>query len=281
MTDEIESENLIKLATLSPTEFLKNRKKPLLIDEWQMISFIWNNIKLECDKSNSFGNFILTGSVNNKNLKNVLSNRHTGTMRIVKKVMRTMSLFESKESNGSVSLSSLKNNKFNIASSDKTLKNYAYYICRGCWPLSLYFDDEKASLYQAKAFYTSLVSGDMFSLKDVKLDKNEQRARSFFRSYARNVSSQCSDNVIIDDFLNEQDSFANQTFLKYMEAARRLYIIDELEARNPNLRSKVAIRSKNKRHFFDPSIGDCALGLTPLSIFKDMNTFTLLFEDLV
>lgn len=280
-TDEIASANMIKLATLSPSEFLKNRKKPLLIDEWQIISFIWNNIKLECDKSNSFGNFILTGSVNDINAKNDPLSRHTGSMRIVKKVMRTMSLFESKDSNGLVSLSNLKDNKFNFGRCDKTLNDYAYYICRGGWPLSLSFNDEKASLYQAKAFFTSLVSEDMFSIKDLKIDKNEQRVRNFFRSYARNISSQCADNVIIDDFLNEQNSMANETFLKYMEIARRLYIIDELEAWNPNLRSKIAIRSKNTRHFFDPSIGASALGLTPLSLFKDMNTFGLLFEDLV
>ena len=281
LTDEIASANIIKLATLSPSELLKNRKKPLLIDEWQVISFIWNNIKLECDKSTSFGNFILTGSVNSANTKNEPISRHTGSMRIVKKVMRTMSLIESKESNGLVSLSNLKENKFNIVRCEKTLEDYSYYICRGGWPLSLSFDDEKAALFQAKAFYASLVSEDMFSLKDLKIDKNEQKARNFFRSYARNISSQCSDSVIIEDFLNEENSFANETFLKYMEAARRLYIIDELEAWNPNLRSKIAIRSKNTRHFFDPSIGACALGLTPSSLFKDMNTFGLLFEDLV
>ncbi len=125
-----------------------------------------------------FGIFILTGSISNINSKNQPLSRHTETLRI-KKIMRIMSLFESKDSNGLVSLSNLKENMFTVVRCDKTLSDYAYFICQGKWPLSLSFNDEKTSLYQAKAFYSSLVSEDMFTIKDLKIYKDEQKASSF------------------------------------------------------------------------------------------------------
>ena len=272
---------LIDFAKIAPVEFLNQGERPMLIDEWQHISFIWDQIKVEVDETNDFGQFILTGSVSDKEKydNSVDNNKHTGNGRFVKKMMRPMSLFESGDSNGNVSLKKLINNEFHPCMSDMSIKDYAFVICRGGWPLSL-TEDRDVALEQAFSYYEMLTSEDIFSLNDIPLKKDEQRAKHLLRAYSRNISIASSDTTLKNDVMTFEDTFDNETFYKYMNALRNLYVIEELEAWNPYLRSKTAIRTKRTRHFVDPSIATAALGLSPDSLFKDMTTFELLFESL-
>ena len=272
----------ISLAKISPSRFLNYGPKPILIDEWQHVAFIWDQIKYEVDKTGEFGQYILTGSVTDKSRNEDLddSSRHTGNGRIIRKMMRTFSLYETGESNGTVSLLDLKNGVFSPSFSDKTIDDYAYYVCRGGWPLALN-KDRDISLAQAVDYYDVVVTDDIFSLKDIPLRKDEQKARKLMRSYARNVSIAATDETLRDDCASGDESFDKDVFSKYLNALRNLYVIEELPAWNPNLRSKTAIRTKETRHFTDPSIGAAALGITPEGVFKDITTFGLLFESLV
>lgn len=191
-----------------------------------------------------------------------------------------MSLYESGDSNGMVSISDLKNGRFKPSISDKTINDYAFFICRGVWPLAINVEPEVA-LQQAKNYYSGLVSEDIFSLKDLPLRKDEQRARKLLRSYSRCISSEASNESIKADLSKNGDTIDKDTFNKYMLVLQRLYVVEELEAWNPNLRSKTTIRKKNTRHFVDPSIATSALGVGPLGLFSDMKTFGFLFESLV
>ena len=277
-------EQYISLAKTTPESFLNLGEKPELIDEWQIVSFIWNHLKEQVDTNGEFGQYILTGSVTDKTVDEdktgSAKEKHTGTGRIIKKIMRTLSLYESGDSNGKVSLSDLKNGIFKSATSDKDINDYAFYICRGGWPLAINVEKDVA-LQQAKNYYSGLVSEDVFSIKDLPLRRDEQRARKLLRSYSRCISSEASNESIKADLSQNGDSIDKDTFVKYMLVLQRLYVVEELEAWNPNLRSKTAIREKNTRHFVDPSIATAALGVGPSGLFSDMKTFGLLFESLV
>ncbi|MBQ7678663.1 MAG: ATP-binding protein, partial [Butyrivibrio sp.] len=266
----------------SPAHFLNYGPKPILIDEWQHVSFIWDQVKYEVDRTGEFGQYILTGSVTDKTRSETdeESSRHTGNGRIIRKMMRTLSLYESGDSNGSVSLQNLKNGIFSKAMCRNDINDYAYFICRGGWPMAIGRERE-VSLAQARDYYEVVVTDDIFSLKDIPLKRDEQRARKLMRSYARNVSIAAADTTLRDDCAGADETFDKDVFAKYLNALRNLYVIEELPAWNPNLRSRTAIRTKETRHFTDPSIGAAALGITPEGIFKDITTFGLLFESLV
>ncbi len=274
-------QDLIDLAKISPSRFLNVDSKPLLIDEWQHVSFIWDQIKYEVDKANKFGQFILTGSVTDKENEDKKAEGlvHTGNGRFAKKRMSTLTLYETGESNGSVSLKDLKNGIFVANATDKGIEDYAYYICRGGWPLAIGQDKETA-LQQARDYHEVLVTEDMFSLKSIPLRRDELKARKVVRSYARNISLMASDETMRADCIGNEETFNKDVFAKYLSVLQALYVIDEVEAWNPNLRSKTAIRCKNTRHFADPSIGAAALNLTPDGLFKDMKTFGFFFESL-
>lgn len=274
-------EQFIEYAKVAPHEFLNDGEHPLLIDEWQHIYFIWDQIKVEADEIRDFGQFILTGSVTDKAVAGIEcdDNKHTGNGRIVRKRMRPMSLYESGDSDGSVSLLNIKNGIFKPHRSNRYIKDYAYYICRGGWPLAL-CDDRKVALQQAIDFYNITASDDIFSLKAIPLRKDEEKARQVLRSYARNVSIAASDQTLIEDCVGKDGTFDEETFAKYIQALKSLFVVEELPAWNPNLRSKTAIRTKPTRHFVDPSIAAAALGISPEGLFKDMSTFGFLFESL-
>ena len=244
----------VDLAKASPSKFLNYGPKPILIDEWQHVSFIWDQIKYEVDKGRSFGQYILTGSVTDKNKEenDDEESRHTGNGRIIRKMMRTLSLYESGDSNGEVSLLDLKNGIFKPSFTDKDINDYAYYICRGGWPLAINSDKE-VSLQQAKDYYEVVVTDDIFSLKDIPIRRDEQKARKLMRSYARNVSIPASDETLREDCASSDETFDKDVFAKYLNALKNLYVIEELPAWNPNLRSRTAIRTKETRHFTDPS----------------------------
>lgn len=272
----------VELAKISPSNFLNYGPKPILIDEWQHVAFIWDQVKYEVDKTGEFGQYILTGSVTDKSKPDIdeTVSRHTGNGRIIRKMMRTLSLYETGDSNGSISLSDLKVGKFSPTITKKDINDYAYYVCRGGWPLAINKDRE-VSLAQARDYYEVVVTDDIFSLKEIPLRRDEQKARKLMRSYARNVSIAASDETLRDDCTTNDETFDKDVFAKYLNALRNLYVIEELPAWNPNLRSRTAIRTKETRHFTDPSIGAAALGITPSGIFKDITTFGLLFESLV
>lgn len=270
---------LVDFAKIAPELFLNQGKKPILIDEWQIISFIWDSIKIEVDKSGEFGQYILTGSVTDKLVNREFKDKdiyeqHTGNGRICKKMMRTMSLFESGESNGAVSLLDLKNHQFKPAICKNTIYDYAFFICRGGWPLAIN-QTKDVALIQAKDYVDVLYQDDIFSLKDLNIKRNNLASLKLLKSYARNIGTQCPDLTIIQDV-----NIDSKTFEKYFEALQRLFVIDEVTAWKPNLRSKTAIRSKNTRYFVDPSIPVAILGLSPESLFKDMRLFGFLFESL-
>ncbi len=279
----LESRNeFIELARVSPSAFLNYGPKPVLIDEWQHVSFIWDQVKYEVDKTGEFGQYILTGSVTDKERFNSgdENGRHTGNGRIIRKMMRTMSLYETGDSNGTVSLLDIKNGRFSPAVSKKDINDYAYFVCRGGWPVAI-GKGRDVSLAQARDYYEVVVTDDIFSLKDIPLKRDEQRARKLMRSYARNVSIAATDTTLLEDCAGDSETFDKDVFAKYLNALRNLYVIEELPAWNPNLRSRTAIRTKETRHFTDPSIGAAALGITPEGIFKDITTFGLMFESLV
>ncbi|MBQ9457225.1 MAG: ATP-binding protein [Bacilli bacterium] len=271
----------VDYAKVAPHEFLNDGEHPLLIDEWQHIYFIWDQIKVEVDRIGRFGQYILTGSVTDKAIMDASfeESRHTGNGRIIRKFMRTMSLFESGDSDGSVSLSDLKNGIFKPHSSQKRIADYAFYICRGGWPLAL-CQDREVALQQAIDFYEITATDDIFSLKTVPIRKDETKARQILRSYARNVSIAAGDQTLLGDCIGEGETFDKEAFAKYIQALKYLHVIEELPAWNPNLRSKTAIRSKPTRHFVDPSIGAAALGVSPEGLFRDIATFGLMFESL-
>ncbi len=278
-----ERDQYVELAKNVPEVLLNSGEKPILIDEWQVISFIWNSVKECVDENGGFGQYILTGSVTDNTALNSLAGeeneKHTGTGRIIKRMMRPMSLFESGDSNGSVSIMDLKANIFKPTICDKTIYDYSFLICRGGWPLAIDKDIDVA-LQQAKTFYDGLVNEDLFSLKDIPIKKDVKRAKKLLKSYSRNISTEVSNESIKADLRENGDDIDKDTFVKYLLALQRLYVVEELEAWNPNLRSKTAIREKNTRHFVDPSIATAALGITHESMFSDMKTFWLLFESL-
>ena len=273
--------NIVDYAEAAPHEFLNDGEKPMLIDEWQHISFIWDDIKAEVDNAGEFGLYILTGSVTDREsyVDFSLGDRHTGNGRIVRKMMRPMTLYESGEGNGKVSISDLLKGNFTPCFSKATIKDYAFYICRGGWPLAIHKDREVA-LQQAIDYYSVVVTDDVFSIKSIPLRHDEFKARQVMRSYARNVSIAASDQTLLSDCVSDESTFDEETFSKYLEALRYLFVIEELPAWNPNLRSKTAIRTKPTRHFVDPSIAAAALGVSPEGLFRDMTTFGFLFESL-
>lgn len=268
----------VLFAKNAPSLFLSQGPKPILIDEWQIISFIWDSIKTEVDKNDDFGQFILTGSVTDRIAydggNKEEQERHTGNGRITIKKLRTMSLFESGDSNGTVSLSKLGEGIFEEAISNADIEDYAYRICRGGWPLAI-GENKDVALQQAIDYYDMLYNEDVFSIRDIKFHKDTTIAEKVIRSYARNIGTSCASSLIADDA-----GIDKETMNKFDEVLQRLYILDNVRAWSVNLRSRTAIRTKDTRYFVDPSIATAALGLTPSSLFKDMNYFGFLFESL-
>ena len=272
-------QDYVALAKIAPSNLLNIGPKPILIDEWQHISFIWDQIKYEVDKTGDFGQYILTGSVTDKfrNDTDEMQSRHTGNGRIIRKMMRTLSLYETGDSNGSISLFDLKEGRFKPGFSDKTIYDYAYYVCRGGWPLAI--DTERdISLAQARDYYEVVVTDDIFSLKDIPLRRDEQRARRIMRSYAKNQGSQIAYTEIAKDISANELNFTDETVASYVKALRKIFVVEDMPAWNPNLRSRTSIRATDTRYFSDSAIAAAALGIGPNDLISDLNTLGLLFE---
>ena len=263
-----------QMAELSPNTLLEG-ETPRLIDEWQIAPNLWNAVRYEVDNRDEFGQFILTGSaVPNK----FDDSMHTGIGRISRLLMRPMSLYESKDSNGAVSLKDLFEGKNISVIDDTSFEKIAFLICRGGWPKSIGLD-EKSALFQAIEYFDALVSTDISRVDSVKRDK--ERAKRLLKSYARHVGTQSSLETIRKDMLvNQSDTFDQVTLYSYLDALRKMFVIEDSPAWNPNLRSKTSIRTTDTRYFSDPSIATASLGIGPKDLLGDLNTMGFLFENL-
>lgn len=265
----------LQMMDLSPITLLEG-DTPRLIDEWQTIPPLWDTIRSEVDRRGDFSQFILTGS---SVLPDAESTIHSGTGRFARIKMRPMSLLESGESTGSVSLTKLfEGEPLKPQVNQKGLEDIAYYTCRGGWPQATLLEGEIA-LDQALDYFDSVVERDIQRVDGVK--RNADRSRLLLRSYARHISQQVSYATIKADMLsNDSQTLDEDTVADYIKALKRLFVIEDLEAWNPNIRSKAAIRTSDTRHFVDPSIGTAALGLSPKDLMNDLESFGLFFEDL-
>ncbi|MEG0153554.1 MAG: DUF4143 domain-containing protein [Cellulosilyticaceae bacterium] len=270
-----ERDQNIELAKNAPDLFLQG-ETPRLIDEWQVIPFIWDQVRFEVDHRENLGQFIMTGSampIDNE------AYSHSGVGRIVPMMMRPMTLHESLDSNGTISLSELfNNNLFQSSKCDLSLQDYAYLICRGGWPQAIGLEREIA-LEQVYNFYDGLINDDINRV--FKRAKNPERIKRLMKSYSRAIASSMLNTEIKKDMLiNDEETLDEDTIASYINALNKLFIIEELPAWNPNLRSKTAIRTSNTRHFVDPSIACAALGLGPADLINDLKTFGLFFESM-
>ena len=250
---------------------------PRLIDEWQIVPKLWDAIRFEVDHRNADGQFILTGSAVPPDAKKI---NHTGTGRYGWLTMRTMSLWESGESNGSVGVGDLFKQLGNVAGvNDIDIEQLAFLVCRGGWPRSTSKKTEKAALMQAIEYYEAIVRTDISRVDDVQ--RNEERAKRLLRSYSRHQGSQASIPTILADIaVNETEDVSDETVSSYLNALRKIFVIEDMPAWNPNIRSKTAIRTADTRYFTDSSIACAALGLGPEDLINDLNTFGLFFETL-
>lgn len=271
---EEKSQNLI-LADINPSLLLTG-ENPRLIDEWQIAPKLWDAIRFEIDHRDEEGQFILTGSSIPANTDEVT---HTGTGRFAWLLMRPMSLYESGESNGTISLEDLFNSPDNISAiNELELNDIAYLCCRGGWPRSTYMDKEIA-LEQAFDYYDAIVQSDISRVDNV--ERNPERVKKLMRTYARNMGSQASNETLKNDMItNDSFSLDTDTVLSYINALKKIFVVEEASAWNPNLRSKTAIRTSDTRYFIDPSIAAASLGIGPNDLIKDLNTFGLIFETL-
>lgn len=261
---------------------------PRLIDEWQIAPQFWDAVRNEVDKRNEDGQFMLTGSaVPPKPKKDESGNiieeeniHHTGTGRISRLRLRTMSLWESEDSTGDVSLEELFINPDTVDGvSNIDLDRLAYLTCRGGWPKAVLKKSEKAALAQAFDYYDSVVSNDIKRVDDI--DRDEELTKRIMRSYARNQGTQATVGTILADIKNNGDErMSDSTVYSYIKALKEIFVIEDSIAWNPNLRSKTAIRTSDTRYFIDPSIATAALGMGPKDLINDMETFGFIFETL-
>lgn len=250
---------------------------PRLIDEWQIATKIWDAVRFEVDHRRKDGQFILTGSaVPPREDKEEM--KHTGTGRISWLKMRPMSLWESGESSGDVSLARIFDQIPSVRGENRLkLADIAFLTCRGGWPKSIDKGSPKAALRQAVNYYEAIVRTDISRVDDVERD--EQRTRRIMRSYARHQGAQVSVQAILDDIAdNDIFELSDKTIYSYINALKSIFVIEDMPAWNPNLRSKSAIRTSDTRYYIDPSIACAALGLGPDDLINDLNTFGLLFE---
>lgn len=274
MDDPVKQEQYKQMAQTN-IRFLLEGETPRLIDEWQHVPQFWDAIRFEVDHRDDDGQFMLTGSAVPADMKEI---HHTGTGRYGWLTMRPMSLWESGESTGEVSLSDLFLTPDRIGALNKlTLPMLAFAACRGGWPKSLQKKTEKAALSQVTEYYKAITNSDISRVDNVKRD--EERAKRIMRSYARHQGSQASIATILADIsTNDTGNISDETVGAYLTALRKIFVIEDMPAWNPNLRSKTAVRTSDTRYYVYPSLGVAALGLGPNDLVNDLNTFGLFFE---
>ena len=265
----------LSMAEIDPGRLLQG-KTPRLIDEWQLAPKLWDAVRFEVDHRHDLGQFILTGSAVPPETDEI---KHSGTGRVSWLTMRTMSLFESGESSGEVSLQELFAAPEKIsgtASSD--IKRIAFFVCRGGWPQAIDMERELA-LDQAIDYYDGVVHSDINRADNV--NKNPERVKRLMRSFARMQGAQVPNSAIGEDIrVNDDGSINEETVGRYIDALKKIFVVEDMPAWNPNLRSKTAIRTSDTRYYTDSSIAAAALGLGPDDLLADLNTFGLLYETL-
>lgn len=275
MDDPQRKDQNIMMSEINPGRLLQG-SAPRLIDEWQLAPKLWDAIRFEVDHRKELGQFILTGSAVPPDTQEIT---HSGTGRFSWLTMRPMSVYESGESTGEVSLRELFNSPETIdGESNIDIEKLAFMVCRGGWPQSV---DMKynVALQQAFDYYDAVVNWDINRADGVQ--KNKERVKRLMRSYARNQGSQVSISTIRQDIIvNDESDISEDTVSAYLNALRKIFVIEDMPAWNPNLRSKTAIRSSDTRYFIDPSIATASLGIGPKDLINDLKTFGLMFETL-
>lgn len=269
---EKEKQNLM-LADISPKTLLAGNT-PRLIDEWQIAPKLWDAVRFEVDHRDELGQFVLTGSAVPASNDEIF---HTGTGRFAWMRMRPMSLWESGESNGAVSLADLFSGREDITGvNELSFSDVAYLICRGGWPQATSMSGELA-LEQAFDYFDAVVNNDISRVDGIR--RNPERTKRLMRSYARFQGAQVSAEQILTDLTaNDGTEIDLSTVYSYINALKKIFVIEDMPAWNPNLRSKTAIRTSDTRYFIDPSIATAALGVGPDDLINDLNTMGLLFE---
>lgn len=264
----------LRLAQIAPSQLLEG-EVPRLLDEWQLAPELWDAARFEVDHRGAFGQFILTGSTTP-----IKDDRraHSGTGRIARMRMRTMSLVESGDSSGEVSLRDLfESGEVGVSHADVDINRLAFLVCRGGWPQAL-VGSERVMLQQARDYLDSIAEADMSEVDGTRRDP--MLVRALLRSYARMSASQASIPQIVADVVEGTGRGSSSTVERYVGALQSLFVIEDLKSWNPNLRSKTAIRTSDTRHLADPAIAAAALGAGPKDLVNDLNTFGLLFETL-
>ena len=275
MDDPQRKNQNIMMSEINPGRLLQG-STPRLIDEWQLAPKLWDAIRFEVDHRKELGQFILTGSAVPPDTQEIT---HSGTGRFSWFTMRPMSVYESGESTGEVSLRELFNSPETIdGESDVDIEKLAFMVCRGGWPQSLELKYNVA-LQQAFDYYDAVVNWDINRADGVR--KNKERVKRLMRSYARNQGSQVSISTIRQDIIvNDESDISEDTVSEYLNALRKIFVIEDMPAWNPNLSSKTAIRTSDTRYFIDPSIATASLGIGPQDLINDLKTFGLMFETL-
>jgi len=266
-------EAYLATAETKPSNLLKGQT-PRLIDEWQEAPQLWDAVRTSVDQLHETGLYILTGSTTVKKT-NI---HHTGTGRISRLKMYPMSLYESGESNGLISLSALFDNPdmdVDGIQSNLDVNQLIFAACRGGWPSSLGLKSDKAKLFIAKDYFNNICDNDISSVDDIV--RSPSKTRLLLRSYARNISTLATNSKIIGD-IDANEEMSESSFYEYLDALKRLFVLEDVDAWCPNIRSKAAMRSSNKREFIDPSIAVAALGLSPEYLETDLKTFGFIFE---
>lgn len=263
----------LQLADSKPSLLLAG-EEPRLIDEWQMAPQLWDAVRYEIDRGRGRGRFILTGSATPRKAEQPA---HSGVGRIARMTMRTMSLFESGESVGGVSLARLFDGDTDVASlANFDIEDIAYAICRGGWPEAVTEASREIALEMARDYVAELLDSDIEQIDGVR--RNRTWMRSILRSYARNIASEASLATIAADMQGEPPS--RDTLSEYVDALTRACVLDDMDAWAPRLRSKTAVRTSPTRHMCDPSIAAAMLNATPEKLLEDFETFGLLFESM-
>ena len=276
MADPDTKEQNLAMAQTNIKRLLQG-EAPRLIDEWQLAPQFWDAVRNEVDKRDEDGQFMLTGSSVPPRQDKIF---HSGAGRMAWLKLRTMSLWESGDSSGDVSLAALFKNADSVDGvSSIDIDQLAFLTCRGGWPKATLNKSKKAALLQAKEYYEAVWRYDISRVDDVERDP--ELTKRLMRSYSRNQGSQASAGTILADIrANESDELSENTIYSYIKALKKMFVIEDSLAWNPNLRSKTAIRTSDTRYFIDPSIATAALGLGPDDLINDLNTFGLFFETL-
>jgi len=264
----------ILTAKTKPSLLLEG-ETPRLLDEWQVAPELWNAVRFAVDKRRKKGQFILTGSV----IPTRTDDMHTGTGRIARMKMRTMSLFETQDSTGEISLEALFDNNANSeGKSHLSVEQLAFILNRGGWPAAAEEKNDKIAFAIAYDYLEAIANEDISKADGI--EKNPDRVKGLIRSLSRNISGEAKASTILNDLIKNDESLSHVTIDQYITALKKIFVIEDLPAWSAKLRSKTALRTTAKRHFADPSIATASLRATPKKLLSDFNTFGLLFESL-